>query len=100
MKDKAESGGGNSPPIMADGRKRKRLDTELIHDSEGASQLFVSLLLFLLSWSPTCLLQRSWSDMNGRADRAVGNGYKTDQLMKRRRVDEGMSVSMATNQQT
>ena len=38
MKDKAESGGGNSSPVMADGRKRKRLDTELIHDSEGSSK--------------------------------------------------------------
>ena len=56
MKDKAESGGGNSPPIMADGRKRKRLDTELIHDSEGGSQLFASSFLFLLTWSPTCFL--------------------------------------------
>ena len=44
MKDKAESGGGNSPPVMADGRKRKRLDTELIHDSEGSSRHTPSLL--------------------------------------------------------
>ncbi|KAL8603258.1 hypothetical protein ACOMHN_017373 [Nucella lapillus] len=37
MKDKTESGKGDSPPAMADSRKRKRPDTELIHDSEATA---------------------------------------------------------------
>ncbi|XP_025083105.1 ETS translocation variant 1-like isoform X3 [Pomacea canaliculata] len=47
MKDKTEEAGNSPPPVMADVRKRKRPDTELIHDSE---ELFQDLSQMQDTW--------------------------------------------------